>query len=108
MEPLLVLVLSGLLVSVVADVWYYVLIQPDHIFGFVARWVNEIEESFDTIEAKERFRYWMKPLVGCNRCIAGQLALWLYIASWDYNFWAHIAFVCVAIFGAVLFERVFK
>lgn len=58
-------------------------------------------------------RWWWKPLWGCYRCVAGQLALWAYpLRCWlsplPYSPWQHLLTVCAAIFLASLLHRLYQ
>ena len=48
--------------------------------------------------------YLYKPLGGCGKCLAGQIALWYYVCMFDYSWYQHISFVTTAIFLANLIK----
>lgn len=52
-------------------------------------------------------RWFFRPIWGCEKCFAGQLALWLYL--WftfdDYNFFFHVLTICTAILSAVFISH---
>lgn len=95
MEHLTLLKLS-LCVALVAYVYSYVLTGPGMILN---GWYNYLDQWIG--DAAEKPRIWLfKPLIGCFTCVAGQMALWVYLlaAYREYNFWQHLVFVCLAIY----------
>lgn len=68
----------------------YLLAEPLHWF---LRWGERWER-----------RWFFKPVWGCPKCIAGQLALWLYFFQLPncghYSFLGHVFAICASIFIA--------
>lgn len=93
-------------VVVIGFVYSYVLTQPDMIFN---RWYRFMAAKSPS---------WMfYPLVHCEKCVCGQLALWLYpfvvlpMEGYDYS-WAiiymHIYFICQCILNVIILKAVYE
>lgn len=48
-----------------------------------------------------------KPLVGCYRCVAGQMAFWYYIVKFRYDIFEHAFFISFAIFTAIVINKLY-
>lgn len=48
--------------------------------------------------------YILKPVVDCEYCVAGQLALWVYPFTHNYNFMFHILFITMTIFMVEIYN----
>lgn len=127
----------ALSVALVAVTWAVVLVDTGMLLEPVQRWLREwhkrrwvnyikgpgewsyAEEEAQVEEAYYRNGFtldsywWWKPLWGCYRCVAGQLALWAYpLRCWlsplPYSPWQHLLAVCAAIFLASLLHRLYQ
>ncbi|MCX6328201.1 MAG: hypothetical protein NTZ85_01620 [Bacteroidia bacterium] len=72
--------------------WTYTIILTDSgmILEGWKRWINDnIKQEWIT-----------SPLINCEYCVSGQLALWYYLITYfqTYNLWQHIVFICITIF----------
>lgn len=43
------------------------------------------------------FDWLYKIIIGCERCVAGQVALWFYVVVFEYDFIQHISFIVTTI-----------
>jgi len=78
--------LITLYIAIFAVVFCEMLITSGNIFAFYGRMI-------------ERLPDWItKPLGGCPKCMAGQIALWGYLLLPGYKFLDHLVFVIVTIF----------
>lgn len=90
------LLLQAMGVALVAFVYAEVLTLPGMLLN---GWYNWLERKAPG--------YLFKPLAGCYKCVAGQLALWCYV----YNYWqvyslqVHVFYVCFAIFSAIVINK---
>lgn len=76
-----------------AYVWVHELTAGDGIFAWLSMWMDKV------------LPWWLsKPLVGCEQCHAGQVAMWIYLACYwySYNPFTHIAFITLTIFFTVI------
>jgi hypothetical protein len=83
--------LTAFAIVIIAFVYSYVLTRPYMILGDAYGWMEE------------RLPQWLFfPLIGCEKCVAGQMALWYYIyysfAINSYSPLQHIYFICITIF----------
>jgi hypothetical protein len=101
----------ALMIGLVAYVYCCLLVLPGQILypWYVWLW-KRAEKSGDPHDV-----WWWKILVGCERCFAGQVALWSYAAvcvrQSYYSagaFAAHVVFVCAAIFFAHLIKTLME
>lgn len=57
----------------------------------------------------EKFPEWIYfPLIGCFKCVSGQLALWMYVLLhyWNYDIFSHVSFICVTIFISLIINKI--
>jgi len=72
--------------ALLAWVFVNILMDEEMIFSW---WVDVVD----------KLPRWMaKPLGGCDRCMAGSLAFWLFLFQGDYNPVRHLCFTALAIF----------
>jgi energy-coupling factor transporter transmembrane protein EcfT len=90
---ILLLLLSSLAVALVAYVYSEILTAPGMLLN---GWYNFAERTLKP----ELF----KPLAGCYKCVAGQLATWHYIYNYyqTYSIQEHALYISFAIFSAIL------
>ena len=88
----------SLLFAVSAFVWIAILVQPYGIFDFVPKVFQK---------APERVSY---VLFQCEKCFAGQLALWTYpLFFWEgYKFNEHILVILFSIFFAAFIGKIYN
>ena len=72
--------------AVLAWVFVHILMDEDMIFEKWQRVLDKLP------------KYLSKPLGGCDRCMAGSLAFWLFFFQGDYNIVRHLCFVAFTIF----------
>jgi hypothetical protein len=50
-----------------------------------------------------------KPMLTCDKCVSGQLALWLfiYLVKCDYNFFMHVYFIMQSILTTAILKAVY-
>lgn len=78
-------------IAVCAFVYVVLLTEPYYIFG----------DLYGYLEKRLPW-YIFKPIMGCEKCVAGQLALWSYLylnyREYDLNHaFEHIFFICLTI-----------
>lgn len=92
----------------------------------ILNWWFKLGEKYgkDIIQGMEHERWFYRPIWGCEKCFAGQLALWFYFfghikanspMDWQdmgwfnfpgYSLFNHITTTCVAIFTAVILSHI--
>lgn len=78
----------SLCIAIIAYVYADMMTEPEMIFD---RLYDKLENSLPT---------WLfKPVVGCSKCVSGQIALWhyLFLSSFDYDIEQHIFIICLTI-----------
>lgn len=52
----------------------------------------------------------LKPLVACEKCVAGQLAFWSYLVAnfWGYRIGHHIFCICLTILLTVIIKKIIE
>lgn len=93
----------AMMAAVIGVVWSHLLTQPMELFEF---WPNWVEKVFPY----KRFEKVHKVMYQCEKCVAGQIALWFSV--WDiyrFNFSPtviHVMFDFAAICSAILFAYI--
>ena len=89
-------------IAVVAVTFSNLLARPKMIFAWYGRWLDKLETS-------EKWGWIAYPIGYCEKCTAGQIALWVFVArvviGWEPNSLALIRGVCF-LCGAVLVSEV--
>lgn len=63
-------------IGMIAYVYAVILTDPDHIFENLRKWAERILPPF-----------LFRPLIGCEKCVAGQIALWTLVFKLVKNLW---------------------
>lgn len=96
------------LIAVCAVTYVCILTDPGMIFCELYKWLDERLNSIDqpcsaTCERCRKPSWWKKFLfkivIGCEKCFAGQAALWTYfVVCTQYHVLQHVFFILVTIF----------
>jgi hypothetical protein len=72
------------------------LMRPGEVLSFYGKLIDKIKYDFI-----------YKPLGGCNRCCAGQIALYFYLIKYfhSYNFFDHVFFISGVILIVMIFDK---
>jgi hypothetical protein len=91
------LTLEAIAVALVAFVYAEILTAPGMLLN---SWYNYV--------ARNAPDFLFKPLAGCIKCVAGQLALWVYMVNYwhSYSIQAHVFYICFAIFITLLLNKI--
>ncbi len=94
MNEIVAVILMGFIIGAAAYVYAVVLQMPGEILSFMHRVASVMP-------------VWAhKPLITCQKCVAGQLALWLFPIMFDgYNAIIHVFQVTTSIFFAVVITK---
>lgn len=79
----------ALQIAVIAWVYVRILTQPDMILDWWSRWLHDRIQN----------DWLLKPLVDCESCVAGQIALWSFPFLFPYDPIHHIIFIINSIFA---------
>jgi hypothetical protein len=100
--------------AVVGYVYAGILTHPGEVLHGWCRWLHKKLRKTHLVPgtgvAKEveiiKDHWLLKPLVACEKCVAGQLALWSYLVSnFNYRFGQHVFCVCLAILLTVIIKK---
>lgn len=104
----------GTAAGVIGAVYVLVLTTPGNILGWWKRWItNTIHALFakiykDEMKAYDNAEYWLKPIVSCELCVSGQIALWSSIITQQFNLLGLIFCICQSILTAWAIARKMK
>jgi len=91
--------LLALNIAVVAYVYSVILTEPGMILNPLYRWLDSMNEKWLPDWA-------FYPLIGCSKCVSGQMALWYYVVTCtSYNLIDHILLISFTIFFVVLIDK---
>jgi hypothetical protein len=89
-------------IIIIAFVYGVILMENGMIMSYVYRFFQERINS--EIDQDWRFKFWLS----CEKCIAGQMALWIYpiyFPYWDFNgLFEHVFFICSVILSVVVLK----
>lgn len=102
-----------LLIAIAGFTYSYILTQPGEIFAGLNRVLSRLFKTDERLNSGRPLHPLFKLLIGCEKCIAGQLAFWsyLYVNIGDYGVLitiGHILFVCLTIFLAAVIKGIYK
>jgi len=88
-------------IAIIAVVYSTVLTGPNQLLNklylFLERWLSP---EFDFI---------FYPVIGCSKCVGGQIALWSYlITNTDYKWYEHIFSICLTIGIVIILEKIYR
>lgn len=103
---MLVLLWTSFCFALFAVTWAVVLVDDGMLLQPVQRWLRLHVPDLDS-------RWWWKPLWGCYRCVAGQVALWgtpvlWYYAGAGYSLFAHLVTICATILFACILNKIYQ
>jgi hypothetical protein len=90
------------LIAVVAFVYTNILTQPEQLFAPLYKRLNSLFKSDERQRQGKSKHPLFMVMIHCEKCVAGQLSLWLYVCyhTHDYNAIQHVLFVAFTIFIA--------
>lgn len=113
-------ILYGVQYGIIGYVYVCILTQPGEVLGGWREWLEwqhfvyfnkkAIELDKDATDYVSQKKWILKPILTCEKCVAGQIAFWLYpIASKaTYSLSGHLAAICTAILIAQTLPFVWK
>ncbi|CAG5001953.1 hypothetical protein DYBT9275_02774 [Dyadobacter sp. CECT 9275] len=96
----------SLIASVIAFVYVTILTQPGHVLSWWKRFVwDAYGIVIKTQEQQEKYLWVLNPILECELCVSGQLALWLFIFTIPFNLIGIIFSICLSILLTKILSR---
>ena len=107
LPTLLDVVSIGLMAGICGFVYVTILTQPGQILSFWKTWLwNRYMSIFGRNEDKfHKYKWIMNPIVECELCVSGQIALWTLIFPVLLNILIPVFCICLSILIAKLLGR---
>jgi len=90
--------LQALQIGVFAYIVSSELIKPKHLLNFWFLWLEKLEKKHPKIAY---------PIGYCEKCFAGQIALWYFIFTQHFNFINLVIFISFAILTPIILKKLF-
>lgn len=91
--------LLSLQIAIVAYVYSVILTEPDML-------LNKVYIELQNSKLPDWF---FKPLIGCFKCVSGQMALWGYVLFIrPYSIFEHVFFICLTIFISYIINKIYQ
>lgn len=104
----------GVASGVIGAIYVLILTEPDMILGGFKRLVvNSVKDLFrkiykDPYKADNMSDYWLKPVITCELCVSGQIALWTFLFTQSFHIFGLIFSICLSILTAWKIARLMK
>lgn len=97
------------LIAVAAFVYSYMLTRPNAMLNWLYNWAYVFFKTDERSNQGKPYHWAFMLLIHCEKCIAGQVAAWLYLfGNWsNYNFLQHIFFTAFTILLAGLIKNLY-
>lgn|SRR3990167_7246821 len=97
----------SVLIAVLAFVYTNLLTNSNQIFAGLYRFLYKKFKTESRIMSGRPYHPLFMVLIHCEKCVAGQVALWLYLYYHlnDYDFVQHILFISFTIFIAHIIQK---
>lgn len=99
------LTLLAFQIALVAVVYSVILTQPGMLLGGLMQRLQGWTLERYNLYPEEVF--WLKPVISCALCVAGQWCFWGYLFLPDYTLFGHIYFTAAGIFAAALLRKLY-
>lgn len=104
--------------AVIGYVYAGILTQPGEVLFLWSRWLHKrLRKTYmvpgtGVVKEVEQVKdHWLlKPLVACEKCVAGQMALWSYLVHSfkHYKLGDHVFCICLAILLTVIIKKLIE
>jgi hypothetical protein len=96
-------------IAVTAVVYSYILTRPNALLNGFYNWAYVFFKTDERSNQGRPFHPLFMVLIHCEKCVAGQAALWLYlISNWHkYHFLQHVFFTAFTIIIAGLIKNIY-
>ena len=100
----------ALLIAIFAFTYSYLLTEEKQIFNGLYNWLESI-----LTDANGKTHWLFNVLIGCEKCVAGQIALWIYFSQNIFGYILdpfqtilnHLFFVAFTIFFTALIKNIY-
>ena len=111
--------IATIFISISAFVYANILSQPGEVFGKWYGFLNNLFQTDKRIVEGKGLHPIFKMIIGCEKCVSGQLAFWFFMAhyyngylsgthSFIYNVFEHILFTCTTIFLTTIIKSLYE
>lgn len=114
LSMLLIAASLGIAAGVIGSAWVLILTEPGQVFGWLKVWlydkVYDITSKF-TKDPAVQYKwetYLLNPIVGCELCVSGQIALWTYLITQPFHIFGLIFSICLSILTAKTIAQLMK
>lgn len=66
------------------------------------------QDYYQTNVGLRDYDWLFRVLIDCERCVAGQVSLWLYIIRFNYDFIQHVSFITTSILLTDILKRIWQ
>jgi hypothetical protein len=88
----------GLICAIIGYVYSSVLTEPKMLLNKPYLFLERVFPEFI-----------FSPIIGCFRCVSGQIALWTYLfIHKEYLWYKHILLVCLSILLSVIIDKIYR
>ncbi len=102
-------------VAITAFTYSYILTKPSEVFAWLYKSLNILFKNTERYQRGDDMHPVFKLLIGCEKCVAGQLALWLFIIVCRHTYLQdiishmiiHILFIHTTIFLTTLIKSIY-
>lgn len=100
----------GVASGVIGAIYVLVLVTPGNVLDW---WKNLIHDTYDKIfkfnsANWHKYKWILKPIVDCELCVSGQIALWTYLFTQPFHIFGLIFSICLSILTAWKIARLMK
>lgn len=104
------LTIFSFMCSIVAIVYADILVRPGQVLESFGIWMTRklVKKKENELCVEEDVVHWLyMPLIGCSKCVAGQIALWSYF-FWHqgYILGYHIYSICASVLITYLLNKI--
>jgi hypothetical protein len=108
--------LLSFLISITAFVYSYILTQPTELFSGLYRLLDSVFKTDERNNKGLGMHPLFKLLIGCEKCVSGQWALWIYLILNFKNYLNleftgiifHLLFIGLTIFTTTAIKSIYK
>ena len=97
----------AILAAVIGFVYVTILTQPGHVLRW---WYELLWDGYNKVfppekESHYKYKWIMNPILECELCVSGQLALWIFLFTAPFNLINLIFCICLSILIAKILSK---
>jgi hypothetical protein len=100
------MLIQALYIALIAVVYAVILIESGMLFSMPYQKLQNW--TLATYNKYPSDIWWLKPLISCVRCVAGQIAFWTFFYIYEYNLLLHITFTALAIYFSTILNKIYQ